>query len=356
MLKKIPTTIIKATAAVAVIAVGTWGVFQIPVAGNVSLYESLFNPKIGTLVSVKTRYAVPQMEFMPEGGLNPQKVSLGKKLFFDPRLSGSNWISCATCHNPTMGWSDGLKTGIGEGQKALKRSTPTILNAAYNFLQMWDGRFHSLEEQVFGPISSSAEMNQDPESLVKELQGIPGYVKLFDAAYPGKGINKDTIAESIASFERTVVSTQTPFDRWVAGDTNAMSVAAKRGFELFEGKGHCAVCHSGFRFTDDGFHNIGLKTNDMGRFGVVPIPVTKGAFKTPTLRDIEKTAPYMHNGMYKSLEEVVKHYVRGGDDKSNLSPNFQKAELNEKEIADVVEFLKALTSQGKPVSIPRLPS
>jgi len=315
----------------------------------------LYSPSSTMFSSVSGRYAPPTAAEQVNRNLDPQKVRLGKTLFFDPRLSGSNWISCATCHNPALGWSDGLKTGIGEGQKALTRATPTILNAAYNFVQMWDGRFRSLEDQALGPIASPSEMNQDINSLIKELEQIPGYVELFYLAFPNQDIDKKPIAEAIASYERTIVSRNAPFDRWVAGDESAISRAAKRGFKLFEGKGHCSTCHSGYRFTDDGFHNIGLKDDDPGRFKIVPIPVTKGAFKTPTLRDIDKTAPYMHNGAYRTLEEVVKHYVRGGDDKSNLSPNFKKAELNQKEIADVVEFLKTLSGAPREVKIPRMP-
>jgi cytochrome c peroxidase len=303
----------------------------------------------------KERYARPELEGHAHA-LNPQRVSLGKMLFFDPRLSGSNWISCGTCHNPTMGWSDGLPTGIGQGQRKLTRATPTILNTAYNFLQMWDGRFTSLEEQAMAPVESDVEMNQDPDELVEELKSISGYVKLFKEAFPSQGITKDTIAQSLASFQRTIVSTEAPFDRWIDGDERAISAAAKRGFELFEGKAHCSTCHSGFNFTDDGFHNIGLKSDDPGRFAVVPIPVTKGAFKTPTLRNITKTAPYMHNGAYATLEEVIDHYVRGGDDKSNLSPNFKAADLNDAEKKDLLEFLKTLTGKSRKISIPHLPT
>lgn len=301
------------------------------------------------------RYSKPNVETLSPGELNPMSVALGKSLFFDPRLSGSNWISCSTCHNPTMGWSDGLPTAIGEGQNVLGRSTPTILNVTYNFLQMWDGRFSSLEEQALGPIEAAAEMNQDLDELVSELKAIPGYVRMFKRAFPNQGISQSTIALAIASFERTIVATEAPFDRWLKGDEKAISLQAKRGFEFFEGKAHCAVCHSGINFSDDGFHNIGVKSADIGRFKVIELPVTKGAFKTPTLRDITKTAPYMHNGMYKTLEEVVDHYVRGGDIKSNLSPNFKKADLNKQEVADLVAFLKTLTGKHRPISMPRLP-
>ncbi|MCI0508124.1 MAG: c-type cytochrome [Gammaproteobacteria bacterium] len=304
----------------------------------------------------KSRYASPATDGQVNHALNSQRVSLGKMLFFDPRLSGSNWISCSTCHNPTMGWSDGLPTAIGEGQQKLKRATPTILNTAFNFLQMWDGRFSSLEEQALGPIASKDEMNQDPDELVKELKAISGYVELFNEAFPGQGVTKETVAASLASFQRTIVSGEAPFDRWINGDEDAISFAAKRGFKLFEGKAHCSTCHSGYNFTDDGFHNIGLKSKDPGRHAVVPLPVTKGAFKTPTLRDVAKTAPYMHNGQYVTLEEVIDHYVRGGDDKSNLSPNFKAAELDEAEKQDLKEFLKTLTGQPREIAVPHLPS
>jgi cytochrome c peroxidase len=305
---------------------------------------------------LQKKYQAPGIKEPLLNKKNKYRVKLGKTLFFDPRLSGSNWISCATCHNPTLGWSDGLPTAIGQGQKKLKRATPTILNTAYNLLQMWDGRFKSLEEQALGPVESEVEMNQDPDELVKELQAIPGYTELFKDAYPGRGITKDTIAMALASFQRTIVAPDAPFDRWVAGEDDAISAAAKRGFELFEGKANCSVCHSGYKFSDDGFHNIGLKSDDVGRFAVKPVAVTRGAFKTPTLRNVTRTAPYMHNGAYDTLEEVIDHYVKGGVDKSNLSPNFKPAKLNRLEKRDLLEFLKTLESKPLEIAYPDLPN
>ena len=288
--------------------------------------------------------------------VNAARSELGKMLFFDPRLSGSNWISCATCHNPALGWSDGLPTAIGNGQKVLGRATPSILNSAYNPLQMWDGRFRTLEQQALGPMSSPGEMNQDMGEVVKELKAVKGYVKLFDKAYPGEGITVDTIAKALASFERTVVSTEAPFDRWVKGDKKAISAEAQKGFDLFVGKARCSVCHSGFNFTDNGFHNIGLKSEDQGRYAVRKVKISKGAFKTPTLRDIAHTAPYMHNGQYKTLKEVVEHYNRGGDVKDNLSPNMQALNLSGKEKKQLVEFLKTLSGKPMNITIPQLPN
>jgi len=289
--------------------------------------------------------------------LNSDRVALGKMLFFDPRLSGSKWISCATCHNPAMGWSDGLPTAIGDGMRVLERSTPTILNTAFNKLQMWDGRFRTLEEQALGPIQADVEMHQDMKTLLKELGKISGYVSLFEKAYPGEGINEKTLAKAIASFERTVLSTESPFDLWRKGNEKAVSTEVKRGFKLFEGKANCVLCHQGFNFADDGFHNIGLKDNkDDGRFAKVPVKVLKGAFKTPTLRDIALTAPYMHNGAYKTLEEVIEHYNQGGVDKTYLDPNMEPLNLNSQEKADLVAFLKSLTGEPMAITIPRLPN
>lgn len=302
-------------------------------------------------------YLRPEKVPAPSNNLvTPERVALGKALFFDPRLSGSNWISCATCHNPALGWSDALPTAIGHGMKILGRATPTVLNTAYQRKQMWDGRFRTLEEQALGPIAADVEMSQNLDEVVAELKEIAGYHALFDKAYPGEGINKGTIAKAIASFERTIVSNDAPFDRWIKGDEKAMSDSAKQGFALFEGKANCTACHQGFNFIDDGFHNIGLKGNqDAGRHAEVPVAVMMGAFKTPTLRDVALTAPYMHNGMYKTLAEVVAHYNRGGDVKDNLDPNMKPLNLTDQEQKDIVEFLKALTGEQMAVTVPHLP-
>ncbi len=284
------------------------------------------------------------------------RIALGKTLFFDPRLSGSNAMSCSNCHNPALGWSDGQPTAIGNNMKALGRASPTLLNVAYNKLHMWDGRFRSLEEQALGPITAAGEMNQDLNELIGEIKSIPGYVTLFDSAYPGEGVTTTTVAKALAAYERTIVSTESPFDRWQAGNSRALDAAAKRGFELFKGKARCELCHGGFNFTDDGFHNIGLKGNvDDGRFKSVPVRVMRGAFKTPTLRDIALTAPYMHDGRYASLEEVVEHYDRGGDATDNLDSQMQALHLTPEEKADLVAFMKSLTGNPKQVVLPNLP-
>ena len=305
-------------------------------------------------------YARPASPPVPaDNTMSPTRVELGKMLFFDPRLSGSAWISCATCHNPALGWSDGLPTAIGHGMKTLGRHTPTILNAAYNKRQMWDGRFASLEEQALGPIGSADEMNLDVATMVTRLKSIKGYAPLFERAYPGEGIDANTVAKAIASFERTIVSRDAPFDRWQKGEALAISDAARRGFELFRGKANCVACHEGPNFSDDGFHNIGVRqkagVDDPGRFAKVAVKSMKGAHKTPSLRDLRYTAPYMHNGAYASLREVVEMYARGGDDAGNLDPNIRKLDLSPREVDDIVAFLESLTGEPVQVAAPQLP-
>jgi cytochrome c peroxidase len=293
--------------------------------------------------------------------VTPARADLGKMLFFDPRLSGSGSISCASCHNPGLSFSDGLPAAIGSGMGVLNRSTPTILNSGLNKFQMWDGRYASLEEQALGPMQGSKEMNGNMEQILALLKSLPGYCRAFKKAYPGVGITKETLAKALATFERTIVSTNSPFDEWIHGNRTAISPAAKRGFALFVGKAKCVLCHSGPNFTDDGFHNIGLNdhhdndNHDEGRYAVVPIKISKGAFKTPTLRDIARTAPYMHNGAYRTLQEVIDHYDRGGDNKENLDPNITPLRLTKQEKEDLAQFLTTLTGKEAAIVLPKLP-
>jgi cytochrome c peroxidase len=290
---------------------------------------------------------------------NAARIALGRALFFDPRLSAKGVMSCSSCHNPALAWTDGLPRAVGHEMKPLGRATPTIANAAFNKLQMWDGRKATLEEQALGPFLSADEQNLPLAELEARVQGIAGYAPLFERAYPDEGIHAVTIAKAIASFERTVLSTDSPFDRWQRGDTRAVSDSAKRGFVLFNGKAQCVLCHQAPNFTDDGFHNIGLASNgeaeDVGRFAHRKVAALKGAFKTPSLRDVALTAPYMHNGVYRTLEETVEHYDRGGDRRDNLSPNIHPLSLTAVEKTDLVVFMKTLTGRRQAVQLPLLP-
>jgi cytochrome c peroxidase len=305
----------------------------------------------------KQKYVRPKSAPFPSNNLySKDRELLGKTLFFDPRLSGSRFISCATCHNPALSWGDGLPKGIGHGMKELGRRSPTILNVAWADLLFWDGRAETLEEQALGPIASAGEMNQPLEKMVRLLSGIAEYKPLFDRAYPGEALDEKTVARAIATFERTVVSADAPFDKWVGGQENAIPESARRGFDLFNGKAKCAKCHEGWNFTDNGFHDIGLVGADRGRGARLPLEAMQFAFKTPTLRNSDRRAPFMHDGCESTLEQVVDFYDEGGKAKRpSLAPEMIPLKLSPTEKTDVVSFLKTLTSVDKPVEIPVLP-
>ncbi len=310
-----------------------------------------------SLEEYKKDYLRPtSIPFPPENPYTAEKARLGEMLFFDPRLSGSNYISCASCHNPSMSWGDGLPRGIGHGMTTLGRRTPTVLNSAFSELLMWDGRKTSLEDQALGPIAADVEMNQPVEKLIEKLSAIETYRILFNVAFPGEGISLDTLAKAIATFERTIVSGVAPFDRWIAGDERAISDAAKRGFYLFNTKANCASCHSGWNFTDGSFQDIGMKDADVGRIKILNMPRMNHAFKTPTLRDVARRGPYMHDGSVPDLVATMEHYNRGGDVKrDSVSEDVRPLNLTKTEIADVVEFMKTLTGDDQPIRLPILP-
>ncbi len=287
------------------------------------------------------------------------KIELGKQLYFDGRLSKNGAISCAFCHNPGTGWADPRQTSIGIGGGVGGRQAPTVLNTVFNPLQFWDGRARSLEEQAIGPIHNPIEMGETHEAVVAKLNKIKGYQQQFRAVF-GTDVNLQGLAEAIAAFERTVISTNAPFDRYVLGDAKAMDEAAVRGMALFKGKARCVLCHSGPNFTDNQFHNLGVPQvgplkEDLGRYGVTRAEKDKGAFKTPSLRSITDTAPYMHDGAFKTLEEVVEFLNNGGGANANLSPLVKPLGLTGEERSDLVAFLKALTGEPIKVSLPKLP-
>jgi cytochrome c peroxidase len=303
-------------------------------------------------------YARPAIVPSPiDNAHTPEREALGRSLFFDPRLSGSDRISCASCHNPALSWGDGLPRAVGLAKKPLGRRTPTILNLAWSDSMFWDGRAESLEKQALGPIQAAGEMNLTLDRMVAKIVAIPGYTVLFARAYPGEPIAEATVAKAIATFERQIVSGTAPFDRWQAGADGAMSPEARRGFELFNTKARCATCHSGWRFSDDSFHDVGVPGADLGRGTILPdIAAMQHAFKTPTLRNVARRAPYMHDGSIASLEDVVELYDRGGlARRPSLSTDIAPLRLTPEEKQDVIAFLGALTSTDTPVEIPALP-
>ncbi|MEW5922703.1 MAG: cytochrome c peroxidase [Candidatus Zixiibacteriota bacterium] len=291
---------------------------------------------------------------------NPQtvdKILLGKKLYFDTRLSADNSVSCATCHDPAMGWSDAGPTSKGINNQLGGRRAPPVSNSAYNLLQFWDGRSPSLEDQAKGPIANPIEMGNTHVAMIRTVNDIPGYVEEFKQVFGSSPITVDQVAQAIAAFERTVVTTDSPFDRYVRGDLEALTPLEKKGLEIFNGKGHCTACHWGGHFSDGRFHNLGVahtdpSNKDEGRFKVTNNPLDMGAFKTPTVRDAALRAPFMHDGSEKTLEDVVRLYDRGGGpDKANLDPLMVPLDLSENEVQALVAFMKrAMVSTNPEVS------
>lgn len=327
-----------------------------PVIGAPRTAELKTAPAI-SLDQLKAQYRRPaSVPFPKDNPYTTAKAELGKTLYFDTRLSASSLLSCAACHNPGFGWGDGQAKGVGHGMMQLARRSPSIVNAAFGQIFMWDGRAASLEEQALGPISGSAEMNLPIDQLMKRLEGIDGYERLFRAAFPKEGMSPSTLAKSLATYERTVVSGPAPFDAWIEGDDKAISEAAKRGFVLFNGKAGCANCHSGWNLTDDSFHDTGLADADIGRGKIVPQVVKmQHAFKTPGLREIGRRGPYMHDGSLGTLGAVVDHYDRAGVDRPSRSDLVKPLGLSEQEKSDVEAFLKSLTSDVDPTTVPVLP-
>jgi cytochrome c peroxidase len=291
--------------------------------------------------------------------LTTAKVELGKKLYFDPRLSVDGTVSCATCHNPTFGFSNGVQFSPGHKGQLGDRNSPTVINRLYSTVQFWDGRAVSLEEQALGPVQNPVEMANTLEGMISNLDRISGYKAEFKKAFGTEEITPDRVAKAIASFERTLLSANSPFDRFQEGETDAISESAMRGFAVFMGKGGCNECHSAPTFTDEQFHNLGVgmdKENpDLGRFKVTNNEQDRGAFKTPTLRDITETYPYLHDGSVKTLGEVVEIYDRGGTPNPWLDSKIKPLNLTDQEEADLVEFMKTLTCEPIEIEEPVLP-
>jgi cytochrome c peroxidase len=309
------------------------------------------------LDAMKAEYRRPaQIPFPKENPYTPDKASLGKKLYFDTRISVTSAQSCASCHSPGFGWGDGLAVGVGHGMAKLGRHSPTIVNAAWGGIFMWDGRLANLEEQALGPIQSPGEMNMPIEQLMERLATIAEYPPLFAAAFPGGGLSPKSLAAAIATYERTVVSEEAPFDLWIEGNEQAISDEAKRGFVLFNTKAQCSSCHEGWNFTNDGFQDIGLPSADVGRGQFLPQVIKmKHAFKTPGLREIARRGPYMHDGSIATLEQVVEHYDQGGVDRPSRSDLVKPLGLTPQERSELVAFLKTLTSNLDPTTVPVLP-
>ncbi len=280
-----------------------------------------------------------------------QKIELGRLLFFDKRLSKNDTIACASCHLPEKGFTDGKAVSTGINQLKGGRSAPASINRLYSKGQFWDGRAETLEEQSVGPFVSPVEhgfMNHD--EMVAKMKRIAGYRKLFQEVFVRDIVIED-VGKAIASFQRTILSGNSPADRFdFGGDEQALTASAQRGLELFRGKARCTRCHSGFNFSDEKFHNLGIgwdtNTVDLGRYMVTKNPEDVGAVKTPTLREIAHTAPYMHDGRFKTLEEVVNFYNEGGIKNPHQDHTIIPLELTAEEKNDLVALLRSLNGEG----------
>jgi cytochrome c peroxidase len=290
--------------------------------------------------------------YMPVPESNPltvEKVVLGRRLFFDPILSRDRTLSCATCHDPKLGFTDDKPVAVGVGGQKGTRRSPRLINRGYGKSFFWDGRAASLEEQVIQPIQNPIEMVMTLDEVMARLKAGPAYQAAFQEAF-GRGPSVEGLQHALASYVRTIVSGNSPYDRFVAGESGALNPAQRRGLEVFRGKGNCAVCHLGPNLTDEEFHNTGVgwkdgRSEDPGRAKISGDPADTGAFKTPTLREIASTGPYMHDGSLATLADVVEFYDKGGERNPRLSVEMQRLDLTAAEKADLIEFLKSLSGE-----------
>jgi len=308
---------------------------------------------------VPTAFGLPPVPIPPDNPMTPEKIELGRMLYFDTRLSKDGKISCATCHDPQKEWAEDTPTSTGIHGQVGAVNSPTVINTAYATSLFWDGRAASLEEQALGPIENPIEMGHNLDELVVELGKIPGYVERFQKVF-GTGVTKEGIAQAIAAFERTVLSGNSPSDKFVAGDKTALTEAQQRGWRLFQD--HCAVCHTPPLFSNYQFYNagIGMDKNppDEGRKAVTGDDRDLGKFRVPPLREVARTAPYFHDGSVATLEEAVAIMIAGGKDNPNLAlplKAIREAKLTEQDQADLVEFLKALSGEFPVIEPPVLP-
>jgi cytochrome c peroxidase len=313
---------------------------------------------IGAPVEIKAPLGLPPVPIPADNPPTAETIALGRRLYYDPMLSSDNSISCATCHSPDHGFADPKSVSIGVGGKPGGRNSPTVLNSAYFKVQFWDGRSPDLEHQAEGPVENPVEMANTLAAVEQRLNADPSYKAQFEKAWGPGPITYEKVEKSIASFERTVISANSPFDRWKYGhDEKAMSSSAKRGFVVFssKNKGNCTACHlvgeKDALFTDNKFHDIGVgvdmgKITDPGLFAVTQQESDRGLFKTPSLRNIAQTAPYMHDGTLPDLKQVMDFYIGAGNSNPNMDKEIHALDfLSGAERADLLAFLNSLSGE-----------
>ena len=293
---------------------------------------------------------LPPIPWLADNAYSPQRVELGRILFFDGRLSANGVVSCAFCHEPSHAFSGGTALSRGVDGKPGARHAPTLINRAWGKSQFWDGRAPTLESQVLVPLTNPDEMGMTVDQVIEKLQRIKGYTPLFAAAFGDSTINFERVAKALASFERTIVSGNSPYDRYILGDKSALTKQQKAGLNFFNGKGECAECHSGPNFTTEKFANLGIGMDqvnpDPGRETVTKKRGDFGKFKVPTLRDLAQRGPYMHDGRFKTLGEVLEFYSRGGLANPHLDTRLTPFYMDEQTKQDLLAFPAALNGEG----------
>ena len=287
--------------------------------------------------------------YMPVPEADPmtaEKVALGQRLFYDPILSRDGKLSCASCHELQNAFTDAKPVSVGVFGRRGTRRVPALINRGYGSAFFWDGRAASLEEQVLQPIQNPNELGMSTQGVLQRLTNDREYRRQFQAAFQSDP-TAENLAQALASFVRSILSGDSPLDRFLNGDTGALSPAARRGFDIFRGKGNCTACHMGPNFTDEQFHNTGVawhdgKLLDIGRFAVTGKDGDQGAFKTPTLREVARTSPYMHDGSLATLAKVIDFYNRGGNPNPHLDPELHPLRLTPQEKQALLAFLRAL--------------
>jgi cytochrome c peroxidase len=289
--------------------------------------------------------ALPAPPEDPENPATPAKVELGRQLFEDTRLSGDESLSCQSCHLAEMGYAEWVQFSEGAGGKPMPRHTPTVLNTAYYRFINWDGKFANTTQLVLAVLANPRNMNLPDEAvLIRRLESVQAYREMFNDVFGGPPTKLRT-AQAIDAYVRTLTTPNSPFDRYAAGDKGALTDAQKRGLALFIGKAECTMCHRGPNFEDDQFHALGLRGNDQGRFAVTGAEADRYAFKTPTIRNVELTAPYMHDGSLATLRDVIDFYDAGGGRQQPKSDLLRKLNLSNREKNDLVAFLESLTGK-----------
>ena len=346
-----------------IVAVSSLGKLR---AGTFLLFGVLLFQFTGFVIALETVEIVSEFplgleldfKIPQQNPISAEKVFLGKRLFFDKNLSKDRRISCATCHDPTKGFSNGKAFAQGVSGQHSTRNVPSIVNRLFGRTQFWDGRAETLESQAMGPLFNPNEMAMDEHLLLTRIRADRVYQRLFQQAFKTEP-SLDGVLQAIAAFEQTLLSGSTAFDRYEwNGEKTALSTKAVRGLVLFRGKARCSTCHIGTNFTDERFHNIGAGMGsgqkDPGRSAVTKLSEDFGKFKTPTLRNITLTAPYMHDGSLATLEDVIAFYDQGGRLNPNLDKEIKPLQLTETEKAELLEFLKNLTGPIVSVSAEEL--